>query len=103
MVVIAGGTDGGASRSVQKLLDPIGLASFLLPEEKRPAVLYAGNGKLAEEVKSLVGSLSSYLHFSSNIRPSLDRETLEAVAQELLKSEVMDAETFERFLGGKAA
>ncbi len=83
MVVIAGGTDGGASRSVQKLLDPIGLASYFLPEEKRPAVLYAGNGKLAEEVKSLVGSLSSYLHFSSNIRPSLDTEDIPPAESEL--------------------
>jgi hypothetical protein len=49
--VIAGGTDGGASRSVQKLLEPIGLASFLLPAEKRPAVLFAGNEKLKDEVK----------------------------------------------------
>ncbi|KXK15070.1 MAG: hypothetical protein UZ14_CFX002000780 [Chloroflexi bacterium OLB14] len=36
LVIIAGGTDGGASRSIQKLLEPIGLASFLMPEEKTP-------------------------------------------------------------------
>jgi hypothetical protein len=71
LVVITGGTDGGASRSIQKILEPIGLASFLLPEEKRPSVLFAGNQKMEAEVKSLVGSLSSSLHFSPNVRPSL--------------------------------
>lgn len=83
MVVIAGGTDGGASRSVQKLLDPIGLASYLLPEEKRPAVLFAGNEKLIEEVRALVGTLASTLHFSSNIRPSLDIEDIPPAESEL--------------------
>ncbi len=83
MVIIAGGTNGGASRSVQKLLEPIGLASYLLPEEKRPAVLFAGNDKLAGEVKALVGSLASHLHFSSNIRPSLDTEDIPPAESEL--------------------
>ncbi|MBK7449971.1 MAG: glutamate mutase L [Anaerolineales bacterium] len=83
MVIIAGGTDGGASRSIQKLLDPIGLASYLLPEEKRPAVLYAGNAKLVDEVKALVGSLASSLHFSHNIRPSLETEDIDPAELEL--------------------
>lgn len=83
LVVIAGGTDGGASRSVQKLLDPIGLASFLLPAEKRPAILFAGNEKLTDEVKALVGTLASSLHFSPNIRPSLDIEDIAPAEREL--------------------
>jgi hypothetical protein len=83
MVVIAGGTDGGASRSVQKLLEPIGLASYLMPEEKRPAVLFAGNDRLADEVKALVGSLASSLHFSHNIRPSLETEDIDPAELEL--------------------
>ncbi|MCB0118015.1 MAG: glutamate mutase L [Anaerolineales bacterium] len=83
MVIIAGGTDGGASRSVQKLLEPIGLASYLMPEEKRPAVLYAGNDKLADEIKTLVGSLASTLHFSPNIRPSLETEDIDPAELEL--------------------
>ena len=51
VVIITGGTDGGASRSVHKMLEPVGLASYLLPPEKRPAVLFAGNQKLDDEVK----------------------------------------------------
>jgi hypothetical protein len=85
LVVIAGGTDGGASRSIQKLLEPIGLASFLMPEEKRPTVLFAGNQKMEEEVKTLVGSLSTSLHFSPNIRPSLETEDIDPAERELAR------------------
>lgn len=83
MVVIAGGTDGGAQRSPQKMLDRIGLASYLLPDEKHPAFLYAGNEKLTAQVKAQVTPLASALHFSSNIRPSLDTEDLDPAEREL--------------------
>jgi hypothetical protein len=85
LVVIAGGTDGGASRSIQKLLEPIGLASFLMPEEKRPAILFAGNEKMEGEVRSLVGSLAASLHFSPNIRPSLETEDIDPAERELAR------------------
>ncbi len=85
LVVITGGTDGGASRSIQKLLEPIGLASFLLPQEKRPAVLFAGNEKIGPAIKTLVGSLSPALHFSPNVRPSLETEDLEPAQRELAR------------------
>ena len=85
VVVVTGGTDGGASRSIQKMLEPIGLASYLMPAEKRPAVLYAGNQKMEEEVKSLLGTLTSSLHFSPNVRPSLETEDLDPAARELAR------------------
>lgn len=85
LVVITGGTDGGASLSIQKLLEPIGLASFLMPEEKRPAVLFAGNEKMEEEVKTLVGSLATSLHFSPNVRPSLETEDIDPAERELAR------------------
>jgi hypothetical protein len=85
LVVIAGGTNGGASNSIKKLLEPIGLASFLLPSEKRPAVLFAGNQKVGREVAGLVGSLASSLHFSPNIRPSLDTEDVDPAERELAR------------------
>jgi hypothetical protein len=83
LVVITGGTDGGASLSIQKLLEPIGLASFLLPEEKRPSVLYAGNQKMEGQVKALVGSLAASLHFTPNVRPSLETEDLDPAEREM--------------------
>ena len=85
LIVITGGTDGGASRSIKKLLEPIGLASFILPEEKVPAVLFAGNEKIAEEIKTLVGSFASSMHVSPNVRPSLETEDLEPAQRELAR------------------
>jgi hypothetical protein len=85
LIVITGGTDGGASRSIKKLLEPIGLASFLLPEEKVPAVLFAGNEKIAEEIKALVGSFATSTHVSPNVRPSLETEDLEPAQRELAR------------------
>ena len=82
-VIIGGGTDGGASRSVQKMLEPVGIAAFLLAPERRPAILFAGNQRLQEEVKELLGSVSAALHFSPNIRPSLDTEDLGPATREL--------------------
>jgi hypothetical protein len=82
-VVIAGGTDGGASRSVQKMLEPAGLSAFLLAPEKRPAVLFAGNQRLQNEVKELLGNVTSAMHYSPNVRPSLDTEDLGPAAREL--------------------
>ncbi len=83
VVIITGGTDGGASRSIQKILEPVGLSSYLLAPEKRPAVLFAGNQKLDDEVKEVLGSVTAALHFSANVRPSLDTEDLEPAAREL--------------------
>jgi hypothetical protein len=85
IVVITGGTDGGASRSIQKILEPVGLASYIMPPEKRPAVLFAGNQKMEGEVMSLVGSLAPSLHFSPNVRPSLETEDLDPAARELAR------------------
>ena len=83
VVIITGGTDGGASRSIQKVLEPIGLSSYLIAPEKRPAVLFAGNQKLDDEVKETLASVASALHFSANVRPSLDTEDLEPATREL--------------------
>ena len=84
VVIITGGTDGGASRSVHKMLEPVGLAGYLLPQDKRPAVLFAGNQKLDDEVKGLLDGVTSSLHFSPNVRPSLETEDLEPAAHELV-------------------
>ncbi len=82
VVLVAGGTDGGASRSVIKLLESVGLASYLLQPEQRPEVLFAGNQALIEEVKSSLGKLGP-LHFAANLRPSLEMEQLEPAQYEL--------------------
>lgn len=77
VIVVAGGTDGGASQSVIRLVESVGQACLLSPEGMRPDVLFAGNQSLVEEVKSSLGSITA-LHIAPNVRPILEVEQLGA-------------------------
>lgn len=77
MVIIAGGTDDGASNSIQNLLEAVGLACHLLPRHERPEVLYAGNQALQEEVEVALSRFTN-LSLAPNIRPELHAEHLES-------------------------
>ena len=83
VIILTGGTDGGASRSIQEILEAVGLACYLTPEEARPAILFAGNQDLTDSVKKSLQNLTPSLHFSPNIRPSLDTEDLAPAVREL--------------------
>jgi hypothetical protein len=83
LIMIAGGVDGGATSSIQKMLEIIGIAAYLLPEAKRPAVLYAGNKVLAEEVKNSLTEIASSVQISPNVRPSLQVEDLAPAQRDL--------------------
>lgn len=83
LVLLTGGTDGGAARSIQKMLEAVGLACYLMPLEKRPMVLYAGNHELAGEVQELLGGHARKLQIGYNVRPSLDSEDLAPASYEL--------------------
>ncbi|MCB2178712.1 glutamate mutase L [bacterium] len=76
MILIAGGTDNGASKSVLRLINMVGMALFLLPEENRPKVLFAGNPALAKQIHRFIKPLAS-IQIAPNIRPSLTTERLE--------------------------
>jgi hypothetical protein len=75
LIVLAGGTNRGASRSVVRLANYLALALNLIPENQRPEVLFVGNENLHDEVDNLLGSLTR-LHHGSNIRPTLEQESL---------------------------
>jgi hypothetical protein len=83
LILIAGGTDGGAERSVQRLMEIVGLACYLLPVDKRPALLFAGNQKLAAEVKKSLLPLTSSFSISPNLRPGIDTEDLQPAQRAL--------------------
>ena len=83
LVILTGGTDGGASRSILKMLEAVGLACYLMPMEKRPMVLYAGNQKLAGDVQELLGGHAGKLEITYNVRPSLETEDLGPASREL--------------------
>jgi len=77
LILVAGGTDDGATNSVRRLIETIGLACYILPAENRPALLFAGNKKLAEEIKTSLQNLTLSLSISPNIRPTLETEDLQ--------------------------
>ena len=65
------------------MLEMVGMACYVTPEEKRPIVQFAGNQKLTEDIKSLMKGLTPTLEFSPNLRPSLETEDIEPAAREL--------------------
>jgi hypothetical protein len=83
LVILTGGTDGGASRSMLKVLEAVGLACYLMPMEKRPMVLYAGNEDLAGDVQELLGAHAGKLLIGHNVRPSLEVEDLGPASSDL--------------------
>ncbi|MBN2550325.1 MAG: glutamate mutase L [Anaerolineales bacterium] len=82
LIVAAGGTEDGASQSVLKLLEAVGLACYLLPQEQRPEIIFAGNQALQDEIQSLLGGVAA-VHYAPNIRPTLEVEQLEAAQSEV--------------------
>ena len=85
LILVAGGTDNGATLSVRHLIETIGLACYLLPVENRPAVLFAGNKNMAEEIKTGLQNLTSSLSISPNIRPDLETEDLQPAQNALAR------------------
>ena len=83
LIIIAGGTDGGASHSLQKIIEVIGLAAYLMPKDRRPVVIFAGNTEMDDDVQELLAPLSSGLHTAPNIRPSIETEDLLAARKEV--------------------
>lgn len=76
LFLIAGGTEDGATRSMQRLVETVSLICQVLPEEKRPAALFAGNQKLVDLVKNGLQPMVSTLSISPNLRPTIEIEDL---------------------------
>jgi hypothetical protein len=72
-IIITGGTENGASKSVMKLLESVGLACYLMTEEMRPYVLFAGNQGVAEEVREALNRVANII-VAPNVRPALESE-----------------------------
>jgi hypothetical protein len=75
LIVVAGGIEGGATKSVIDLLEAVGMACYLMPKEQRPEVLYAGNSALGKDVEASIGTLVN-LHIAPNVRQSYESEQL---------------------------
>jgi len=87
LIVIAGGTDGGASRSVAKLVDVVGMVCRILPKDKLPEIIFTGNQALTKRIKDYFEKLAP-VQVAPNIRPSIDCEDL-SPAQAALQQTAM--------------
>jgi hypothetical protein len=73
VVVIVGGTDGGAEASVLDMVKRVAVALSLMNGDRRPRVLFAGNAELRQQVRETLGEQTD-VHAAENVRPSLAEE-----------------------------
>jgi hypothetical protein len=76
VILLAGGTDGGAGQRVMKLVETIDIGLNLLNGYRKPEVLFAGNSSLRARINEQLGDLAN-LHTAANVRPSLETEQLD--------------------------
>jgi hypothetical protein len=107
LVIVAGGTEGGAAQSLMNLLEAVGLASYVLPKGYRPALLFAGNQDLIGSVRSSFGDLGP-LFLAPNIRPAVEVErllpaqgSLTQVYRKLRLSQISGAQDIDQWTSGK--
>jgi hypothetical protein len=76
LVLVAGGVDQGATRSIAKIIDLLSFALQLMPSESRPEVVYAGNSAIAKQVAD---RLEPHVkaRVVPNIRPAMEQENLQ--------------------------
>lgn len=84
LMIVAGGVDDGAEHSVNKLLEAVGLACYLMPRSQRPQVLYAGNQTIRQAVQDAIAPITD-LHIAPNIRPAIQNEELTPAQVQLAK------------------
>lgn len=82
LIIVAGGTDGGASRSLLQLVESVGLGCKLSSQGHRPEVLFAGNQSLTEKVESSL-KLCANVHIAANVRPLLEVEQLDPAQKQI--------------------
>lgn len=76
VILMVGGTDGGASASVLRMIEIVGLVVGLLSTAQRPSLVFAGNRALGAAVSEYFQERAP-VTIVPNIRPSLDVEELE--------------------------
>ncbi len=83
LIMVVGGTDGGAVDSLRHHLATVILACSLMDSTVRPTLLYAGNKDLAEEVREKADEVGVQVLVADNVRPALDVEYLDGAQRQL--------------------
>lgn len=96
LILIAGGTEQGATRSVEKITELVAAVMQLTPIDRMPDVIFAGNQAMQKHVTEALSKFNE-VQVAPNIRPSVDQEVL-APAQDLMVKTITDIRN--RQLGG---
>jgi hypothetical protein len=96
LLIIAGGTERGATRSIAKMIELVGMALQVLPRDSRPEVVFAGNQAMVKHISETLGKFTT-VHTAPNIRPSIEIENLKP-AREVTAQVIRNIRT--RQLGG---
>ncbi len=106
LVIVAGGTEGGASQSILRLVEAVSLAAHMLPQGHRPQILFAGNQSLRDEIKATFDKLAP-LQFATNVRPTLENEQLESaqlhlahIARQVRSQQIIGVTELDNWSGG---
>lgn len=82
LIFVTGGTEDGATNPIRKMLGLVKTALSATETDNRPALLYAGNSALTEEVEAEFGELTR-VFIADNVRPALEVEDLDAAQLQL--------------------
>lgn len=75
IILLSGGTENGANKSVLRMMEIILFCIKHLPKERIPELVYAGNSSIATKIEEMASSVSK-LSITENIRPTLEDENL---------------------------
>jgi hypothetical protein len=77
LLLVAGGSEGGASEAVLRLMEVVGLSIYMMPPDSKPQVLFMGNTSVAGKVQELLKACQCPVTTARNIRPALESEDLD--------------------------
>ena len=105
LIVVAGGSEAGATKSILELIETIGIACSLIHENFRPYLLFAGNSSVVGEIRESLDHVLP-LRIAPNIRPATNVERLNGAAPvlseilgEIRKSQIPGLDELERWSG----
>lgn len=75
IILLSGGTEDGANKSVIRMMEIILFCIKHLPKERVPELVFAGNSSIATKIQEMTSS-NTKLSITENIRPTLNDENL---------------------------
>jgi hypothetical protein len=82
ILILAGGSDRGATRSVARMANMIASSLQLMSDQERPQVLYCGNHAMTKRVKEIL-ERTAIVIVSNNIKPEIETEEFTSASIDL--------------------